>query len=58
MSKNFSIGGSPEYFSTEQGYIFDNLKDRAKDGSYLQTMKLLPALSMKTDIYQLGLILL
>lgn len=58
MLKNTSIGGSPEYWSTEQGYIFDYLRDRAKEGNYLQSMKLLPTMTLKSDIYQLGLILL
>jgi serine/threonine protein kinase len=58
LVKNSSIGGSPEYWSPEQGGIFDYLRDRAKEGSYLQSIKLLPALTHKSDIYQLGLILL
>jgi serine/threonine protein kinase len=58
MTKNFSVGGSPEYWSSEQGYIFESLKERSRDGSYLQSMKLLPALSAKSDCYQLGLIAL
>jgi hypothetical protein len=35
--------------------MFNSLKDRAKEGTYLQSMKLLPVLSAKSDIYQLGL---
>jgi serine/threonine protein kinase len=58
LTKNASIGGSPEYWSPEQGSIFDYLRDRAKEGSYLQSIKLLPALTAKADIYQLGLIML
>lgn len=58
MTKNASIGGPPEYWSTEQGNIFDYLRDRGKEGGYLQSIKLLPALTSKSDIYQLGLILL
>jgi serine/threonine protein kinase len=58
MVKNCSVGGPPEYWSSEQGYIFDYLRDRAKEGNYLQSIKLLPALTLKSDIYQVGLILL
>ena len=38
--------------------MYNSLKDRAKEGSYLQSMKLLPAVTNKSDIYQLGLIVL
>jgi len=38
--------------------MFDYLRDRAREGSYLQSIKLLPALTAKSDIYQLGLIML
>lgn len=58
MVKNSSVGGSPEYWSPEQGYIYDYLRDRAKEGNYQQSMKLLPALTLKSDLYQLGLIML
>lgn len=58
MVKNSSIGGSPEYWSPEQGYIYDYLRDRAKEGNYQQSMKLLPALTLKSDVFQLGLIML
>lgn len=58
MSKQFCVGGPPEYWSHEQGYMYNSLKDRAKEGSYLQSMKLLPAISNKSDIYQLGLIVI
>ena len=58
INKNFCVGGSPEYWSHEQGSMFNNLKDRAKEGSYLQSMKLLPAVTSKSDLYQLGLIIL
>lgn len=58
MTKNSSVGGPPEYWSTEQGGMFDYLRDRAKEGNYLQSIKLLPALTAKSDIYQLGLIML
>lgn len=54
--KNFSIGGSPEYWSYEQGSMFNSLQERAKEGAYMQSMKLLPAVTNKSDIYQLGLI--
>ena len=57
MSKNFCVGGSPEYWSVEQGSMYNSLKDRAKEGGYQQSMKLLPAISNKSDIYQLGLII-
>ena len=57
MAKNLCIGGSPEYWSHEQGYMYSSLKDRAKEGSYLQSMKLLPVITNKSDIYQLGLLL-
>ena len=57
MSRNFSVGGSPEYWSHEQGSIFNSLQERAKEGGYMQSMKLLPAVTNKSDIYQLGLIL-
>jgi hypothetical protein len=36
--------------------MYNSLKDRAKEGSYLQSMKLLPVITNKSDIYQLGLI--
>ena len=36
--------------------MYTSLKDRAKEGSYLQSMKLLPVITSKSDIYQLGLI--
>ncbi len=36
--------------------MFNSLKDRAKEGTYLQSMKLLPVVTNKSDIYQLGLI--
>lgn len=51
------MGGSPEYWSAEQGSMFNNIKDRAKEGSYVQSVKLLPTLTNKSDLYQLGLIL-
>lgn len=57
IAKNFCVGGSPEYWSYEQGSIYNSLKDRAKEGSYLQSMKLLPVVTNKSDIYQLGLII-
>jgi len=57
MSKNFSVGGSPEYWSSEQGYIFDNIKERAREGNYLPSMKLLPAITLSSDVYQLALII-
>lgn len=36
--------------------MYNSLKERAKEGGYLQSMKLLPAVTNKSDIYQLGLI--
>lgn len=57
IAKNFCIGGSPEYWSYEQGSMYSNLQERAREGTYLQSMKLLPVVSNKSDLYQLGLIL-
>jgi hypothetical protein len=36
--------------------MYNSLKDRAKEGGYQQSMKLLPAVSNKSDLYQLGLL--
>ena len=58
MAKNFSVGGSPEYFSPEQGFIYDKIYEYSKEGSYSTSMKLLPSLTIQSDIYQLGLIIL
>ena len=30
IAKNFCVGGPPEYWSHEQGYMYNSLKDRAK----------------------------
>ena len=57
MNKNFSIGGSPEYWSPEQGGIYDKIREYSRDGNYITSMKLLPSISYQTDIYQLGLII-
>ena len=57
MTKNFCVGGSPEYWSQEQGSMYSNLRERGKDGNYLPSLKLLPIITNKSDIYQLGLIL-
>jgi hypothetical protein len=38
--------------------MYDNIKERAKEGQsgYFAVMRLLPALTSKSDLYQLGLI--
>jgi serine/threonine protein kinase len=58
LTKNASIGGPPEYWSSDQGGLFDYLKERGKEGNYGQSIKLLPALTQKSDLYQLGLLIL
>ena len=58
LTKNFSVGGSPEYWSPEQGGIFDKIREYSKDGNYSTSMKLLPSLTSNSDLYQLGLIIL
>ncbi len=58
MAKNFSVGGSPEYFSPEQGFIYDKIYEYSKEGNYTTSMKLLPSLTIQADVYQLGLIIL
>lgn len=30
IAKNFCVGGPPEYWSHEQGYMYNSLRDRAK----------------------------
>lgn len=30
LAKNFSVGGSPEYWSPEQGFIFDKIYEYSK----------------------------
>ena len=57
FTKNFTVGGSPEYWSPEQGGIFDKIKEYSKDGNYSTSMKLLPVLTYHSDLYQLGLII-
>jgi serine/threonine protein kinase len=57
IAKNFCVGGSPEYWSHEQGSMYTSLQERAKEGAYTQSMKLLPVVTNKSDIYQMGLIL-
>lgn len=58
MIKNSFAGSSPEYWSPEQGNLYDSIKERSKEGQsgYLSAMKLLPAISFRSDLYQLGLI--
>lgn len=58
MSKNNFSGGSPEYWSPEQGQLYDSAYDRGKTGNYQSSIKLLPAITMKSDLYQVGLIIL
>ncbi len=60
LSKNPFVGGSPEYWSYQQGYIYDNLKQRTSNNLqyYLNSIKLLPDVTIKSDIYQFGLIIL
>ncbi len=57
MSKNCSVGGSPEYWSPEQGSIYDKIREYSKENNYSTSMKLLPSLTAQSDIYQLGLII-
>ena len=58
MSKNSFAGGSPEYWSPEQGQIYESAYDRTKEGNYQSSIKLLPIVSSKSDLYQLGLIMI
>lgn len=58
IAKNFCIGGSPEYWSPEEGSIFDSVRERAREGGYAHSMKLLPSLTQKSDLYQIGLLIL
>lgn len=57
LTKNFSVGGSPEYWSPEQGGIYDKIREYSQNGNYTTSMKLLPSLSFQSDIYQLGLLI-
>lgn len=58
FTKNFSVGGSPEYWSPEQGGIFDKIREYSREGNYNTSMKLLPSISYQTDLYSFGLIIL
>jgi hypothetical protein len=55
--RNMFAGGCPEYWSAEMGSLFEMIKDRAKDEiNYKQAVQLMPALTDRSDIYQLGLL--
>lgn len=58
--KGAFVGGVPEYWSPEQGTIYDGIAERGKQGSsgYNSVMKLIPAISNKSDLYQIGLIII
>mgnify|MGYP003692029577 CR=1 FL=1 len=53
-------GASPEYWSPEQGSIFEGVKERVTKGGqgYHAALKLLPGISKQSDYYQLGLFIL
>jgi hypothetical protein len=59
MNRHCYTGSAPEYWSPEQGSIFDGIKERSKGGNgYHAALKLLPAISKQSDNYQLGLFML
>jgi hypothetical protein len=60
LEKKYFIGASPEYWSPEQGNIYDTLKARGGQDiqSYLNELKLMPGISVLSDLYQFGLIIL
>jgi serine/threonine protein kinase len=57
LTKHFSVGGSPEYWSPEQGGIYDKIREYSQNGNYATSMKLLPSITYHTDLYQLGLLI-
>ena len=51
-NKSPFVGGSPEYWSTEQGAIFDTMRDSIKDPrTYSGFINTLPHITEKVETY-------